>query len=132
VVPRGEAQAYAGGTWKLTDLSKLPGTLPKTNVVLAEIEVTVTDPDQLKQATPCPPAVTDAQGRSWTAMYLSDRIVRRLKPQASGKPQCLNLIADGIDGTVQIVESFLVPEDAGELSLTLSMSGAKPGRLILK
>ncbi|MEJ5022187.1 hypothetical protein WH297_20950 [Ochrobactrum vermis] len=132
IVARGEIQTYAGGNWKLVALDKFPGTLPKTNVVLAEIEVAIQDPDRLKQSMPCSLTAMDEQGRNWSTLYLSGRIIKELKPEAADKPQCFNLASENGDGPIHLVESFLVPEDVGELSLSLSMLGEQPERLVLK
>lgn len=132
VVSRGNEQAYAGGNWKLVALDKFPGTLPETNIVLAEVEVTIQDADQLKQLMPCFMTVTDTEGRRWSTVYVSKQTIQKLKPEAADKPQCYDLANETGNGPVHLVESFLVPANVGELSLLLTMLGKKPEHLVLK
>jgi len=132
VVPRGNVQAYAGGNWKLVALDKFPGTLPETNIVLAEVEVTIQDADQLKQSIPCFMTATDTEGRRWSTLYVSKKTIQKLKPEAADKPKCYDLANENGSGPVRLVESFLIPANAGELSLLLTMLGKQPEHLVLK
>ncbi len=132
VVPRGDVQTYAGANWKLVALDKFPGTLPKTSIVLAEIEVTIPDVDRLKQLIPCFVTATDTEGRSWSTLYVSNQVIQKLKPEAADKPKCYDLANENGSAPVRIVESFLVPENVGELSLLLTMLGKQPEHLVLK
>lgn len=132
VVPRGNVQAYGGGNWKMVALERFPGTLPETNIVLAEVDVTIQDADQLKQLIPCFMTVTDTEGRRWSTLYVSTQTIRKLKPEAADKPKCYDLANENGSGPVRLVESFLVPSNAGNLSLLLTMLGKQPEHLVLK
>lgn len=132
VVPRGNVQAYGGGNWKLVVLDRFPGTLPETNIVLAEVEVTIQDADQLKRLIPCFMTVTDTEDRRWSTLYVSTQTIRKLKPEAADKLKCYDLANENGSGPVRLVESFLVPANAGELSLLLTMLGKQPEHLVLK
>ncbi len=132
IVPRGDVQAYGGGNWKLVALDRFPGTLPETNIVLAEIEVTVQDAEQLKQMIPCFMTVTDTEDRRWSTLYVSNQTIQKLKPEAADKPKCYDLANENGSAPVRFVECFLVPADAGELSLLLTMLGKNPVLLVLK
>ncbi|MFQ0812819.1 hypothetical protein AVM02_01310 [Brucella anthropi] len=132
VVPRGNVQAFGGGEWKLVALDRFPGTLPETNIVLAEVEVTIQDADQLKRLLPCFMTATDTEGRRWSPLYVSAQTIGKLKPEAADKPKCYDLSNENGSGPVRLVESFLVPAKAGELSLLLTMLGKRPEHLVLK
>ena len=132
IVHRGAVQSYAGGNWKMIALDKFQGTLPETNIVLAEIEVNIQDAEQLKQMVPCFMIVTDAEGRRWSPLYVSNQAIQKLKPEAANKRKCYDLANENSDGPIHLVESFLVPADVEELSLLLTMLGKQPEHLVLK
>lgn len=44
VVERGEVQPYGGADWRMTELTRLPGELPGTVVILAEFEAAAIGP----------------------------------------------------------------------------------------
>ncbi len=86
----------------------------------------------MKQLIPCFVTATDAEGRSWSTLYVSNQVIQKLKPEAADKPKCYDLANENGSAPVRIVESFLVPENVGELSLSLSMLGKQPEHLVLK
>ncbi|PWJ84503.1 hypothetical protein C7441_105119 [Pseudaminobacter salicylatoxidans] len=131
-VERGKSQPYAGGNWRLVDLSPLPGRLPDTNVLLAELEIAIDDPVRIKQALPCSIWLIDKDGRRWEPAFLSEPVVRQMRPDAVGKPHCFNLPEIARAGTVQMFETFLIPHDAEGLALSVSMTGEQPLRLLLE
>lgn len=130
VVERGAVQDYAGARWRMETLAQLPGTLPETVVILAEFEAAATDAARLREAGPCTVALTDATGRRWEPVFLTEPIVRQARPDAADKPRCGAF--DGAGGTIAMAESFVVPEDAEGLALSVTMSGALPDRLLLR
>jgi hypothetical protein len=127
-VESGTLQRYAGADWRLTGLARLPGNLPDTIIVLAEFEATVDDPKQLVENR-CQVALTDDRGRRWEPAFLPGSAVRKAKPAAADKPHC-GLFEELSPGdTVMMAESFVVPEDAESLALSVSLSGALPAYL---
>ncbi len=75
--------------------------------MLAEVDVTIQDADQLKQLIPCFMTVTDTEGRRWSTLYVSTQTIRKLKPEAADKPKCYDLANEHGSGPVRLVESFL-------------------------
>jgi hypothetical protein len=132
IAERGEMPGYAGANWKLLALTPFPGELPQTNMIVAELELNIDDPDRFKQAMPCIIALTDSQSRSWSPTFLTDRILQKLKRDAAEKQHCLNLIQSADKGTVQIAETFLVPDDAKGFTIAVSMRGEPQQSLVLK
>lgn len=132
IAERGEMPGYAGANWKLLALTPFPGELPQTSMILAELELNIDDPDRFKQAMPCIIALTDSQSRSWSPTFLTDRILQKLKPDAAEKQHCLNLIQSAERGTVQIVETFLVPAVAKDFTVKIAMQGEPQQSVILK
>jgi hypothetical protein len=131
IVERAALQRYAGADWRLTGLARLPGSLPDTAVILAEFEATVDDPSQLAE-NQCQVALTDDRGRRWQSAFLPESAVRKAKPAAADKPRC-GLFEDISPGdTVMMAESFVVPEDAESLALSVSLSGALPAYLLFR
>lgn len=128
-VERGALQRYAGADWRLTGLARLPGSLPDTAVILAEFEATVDDPAQLAE-NPCQVALTDARGRRWEPAFLT--AVRKAKPAAADKPRCGLFEAISPGDTVMMAESFVVPEDAESLALSVSLAKALPAYLLFR
>lgn len=130
-VESGALQRYAGADWRLTGLARLPGSLPDTAVVLAEFEATVDDPSQLAENR-CQVALTDDRGRRWEPAFLPESAVRKAKPAAADKPHC-GLFEEVTPGdTVMMAESFVVPDGAESLALSVSLSGALPAYLLFR
>lgn len=130
VVERNAAQNYAGAEWRLESLTRLAGDLPDTIIVLAEFDASITDPARLREAGACTVALTDASGRRWEPLFLPEPAVREARPDAADKPRCG--IFDGASGTITMAESFLVPEGAEALALSVTMAGALPDHLLLR
>lgn len=132
VVERGEAQPYGGADWRMTELTRLPGELPGTVVILAEFEAAAIGPARLREAVPCVVALTDDRGRRWEPVFLTEPAVRRTRPDALEKPRCGAFEGSEEDGPIMMAESFLVPEDARGLSLSVALAGASPDRLLFR
>lgn len=132
-VERGTSQSYAGADWRLTGLTKLPGKLPGTTVVLTEFEAVIQDKVRLVESFPCKIALVDDRGRRWKGSFLIDPVVRKMHPDAAEKPHCGGS-ADNIrpGDTVRMVESFVIPKDAGGLTLSLALFGGAPDSLLLR
>ncbi|TIO11246.1 hypothetical protein [Mesorhizobium sp.] len=130
-VESGALQRYAGADWRLTGLARLPGSLPKTAVVLAEFEATVDDPAQLAENR-CQVALTDDRGRRWQPAFLPESAVHKAKPAAADKPHCGLFEGTSTGDTIMMAESFVVPEDAKSLALSVSLSGALPAYLLFR
>ncbi|MEO9339782.1 hypothetical protein ABFT80_20360 [Mesorhizobium sp. SB112] len=131
VVERGAAQNFAGANWRLTALTRLPGGIPGTAVILAEFEATVDDPAQLQSVGICEVGLVDNQDRRWEPLFLTEQVVRRTKPEAADKPRCGSF--ENTDrNTVRMAESFVVPEDAKELSLSATFQGTLPKYLLFR
>lgn len=132
VVERDATQDYAGAAWRLTEFTRLPGNLPDTIVVLAEFEAAVTDPARLQGGGPCTVALTDASGRRWEPVFLTESAVRESTPDAADKPRCADFSDAVAGGTITMAESFVVPESAEGLALSVTMAGALPDRLVFR
>lgn len=132
VVERGDAQDYAGAGWRLTEMTRLPGELPGTVIVLAEFEAAVADAGRLRGAAPCMAMLTDDRGRRWEPPFLPERAVRQARPDAVDKPRCGAFDGAVAGGTLAMAETFAVPEDARGLALSLTMTGALPDRLLFR
>ncbi|HTV69877.1 MAG TPA: hypothetical protein VMF90_15190 [Rhizobiaceae bacterium] len=129
-VQRGEAQTYSGAEWRLTALTRLPGELPETEFVLAEFEAAVSDPAQFQAAMPCQVRLTDGEGRRWAPAFLVERVIRAARPDVSEKPRCLNFAEARTGDTIAMAESFVVPKEAKDLTLSLSLKGEQPESLL--
>jgi hypothetical protein len=131
-VATGATQSYAGAKWQLTSLSRLPGDRADTVVVLAQFEATVDA--EFEAGNLCRVALTDAEGRRWQPVFLSERIVRKMHPEAVDKPRCSTTqFATLTKGSrTKMAETFIVPDAANDLALNVTMTGALPQYLILK
>lgn len=132
IVERGAARDYAGAAWRLTALTRLPGSLPDTIVVLAEFEAAVVDPARLQGGGPCTVALTDASGRRWEPVVLTEAAVRKARPDAADKPRCADFPGAAAGSATTMAESFVVPEGAEGLALSVTMAGALPDRLVFR
>jgi hypothetical protein len=131
LVERGATHDLAGATWRLAGLTPLPGELPETKVMLAELEIDVTDADRLRKAAPCFMTLTDAEGRRWSSNFLMPYAARSLRPDLADAKSCLNLI-EAQQGTVQLMGNFIIPDGTKGLAIILSMNGEPQRRLLLK
>ena len=117
----------AGGSWRLTSLRRLPGTLPDTSLMLAEIAVSVQAADVLKQALPCALSLTDGANRRWDPLPLPGRLLREADPAIADRPQCTTLtIGEAGEASLRVVELFLVPRQADGFTLSLALTGSPP------
>ncbi len=131
-VVTGATQNYAGAEWQLTSLSRLPGRSPDETVVLAQFEATVDA--EIEAGNFCQVVLTDAEGRRWQPVFLGERIVREMHPEAVDKPRCMTTqfetLAKG--SRAKMAETFIVPDAANDLALNVTMTGALPQYLVLK
>jgi hypothetical protein len=131
-VATGATQSYAGAEWQLTSLSRLPGNRPDAVVILAQFEARVDT--EFEAGNFCGVALTDTEGRRWQPVFLSERIVRKMHPEAVDKPRCMGTqfetLAKG--SRVKMAETFVVPDAASDLALNVTMTGALPQYLLLK
>lgn len=131
-VENGASQSYAGADWRLTGLARLPGALPGTTVVLAEYEAAVEDEARLRDSFPCKLALVDDRGRRWKGTFMVDPVVRKTRPDAAQKPHCGTAEASRKGDTIRMAESFVIPQDADGLMLSLALYGGMPDSLLLK
>jgi hypothetical protein len=131
-VAAGATQSYAGAEWQLTSLSRLPGNRADAVVVLAQFEATVDT--EFEAGNLCQVALTDAEGRRWQPVFLSERIVRKMHPEAVDKPRCSTTQFETLTkgSRAKMAETFIVPDAANGLALNVTMTGALPQYLILK
>ncbi|MDW9416675.1 hypothetical protein NKZ03_30900 [Sinorhizobium meliloti] len=116
-----------GGSWRLISLRRLPGTLPDTSLMLAEIDLSVEAADVLQQALPCALSLTDGTGRRWDPLPLPGRLLREADPEVADSPQCTTLtIGEAGDAPLRVVELFLVPRQADGFTLSLALTGSPP------
>lgn len=116
-----------GGSWRLISLRRLPGTLPDTSLMLAEIDLSVEAADVLQQALPCALSLTDGAGRRWDPLPLPGRLLREADPEVADRPQCTTLtIGEAGDAPLRVVELFLVPRQADGFTLSLALTGSPP------
>lgn len=116
-----------GGSWRLISLRRLPGTLPDTSLMLAEIDLSVEAADVLQQALPCALSLTDGAGRRWDPLPLPGRLLREAAPEVADRPQCTTLtIGEAGDAPLRVVELFLVPRQADGFTLSLALTGSPP------
>lgn len=131
-VERGASQSYGGADWRLTDRTRLPGNLPGTAVVVAEFEAVVDDPARLRESAFCMVVLTDMQGRRWRPLFLTEPMVRKMKSEAAEKPHCGVFETVDKGDTVMMAASFVVPEDAEGLALSVGLSGTLPDYLLFR
>ena len=130
-VARGAVGEYGGGTWKMTGAIRLPGDLPGTTAVLVHFEVTVNDPGQLADSV-CEAVLTDEAGRNWKPVFQLPRAVREARSKMPERTRCSGFAEAKQGATLALAESFVVPSDAQDLSLLVSLNNALPGSLRLK
>ncbi len=120
----------AGASWRLTSLRRLPGTLPDTSLMLAQIDLSVQAADVLQQALPCALSLTDGVGRRWDPLPLPGRLLREAGPEVADSPQCTTLtIGEAGKAPLRVVELFLVPRQADGFTLSLALTGSPLIRL---
>lgn len=131
-VAAGATQNYAGAEWQLTSLARMPGNRADAVVVLAQFEVTVDT--EFPAGNFCQVALTDADGRRWQPVFLSERIVRQTHPEAVEKPRCSTTRFETLTkgSRVKMAETFIVPDAAKDLALDVTMTGALPQYLVLR
>ncbi|MHA6686723.1 hypothetical protein [Mesorhizobium sp. A556] len=131
-VEKGASQPYGGADWRLTDMTRLPGNLPGTAVVVAEFEAVVGDPERLRGGASCTVVLTDMQGRRWRPLFLTEPVVRKMKPEAAEKPRCGAFESTGNGDTLMMAESFVVPEGAQGLALSVALTKSLPEYLLFR
>ncbi len=130
-VARGATQPYAGAQWQLTALTRLRDAAPGTNAVVAEFEAAVDTPDLLHKGV-CKVVLVDDKGRRWQPAFIASRVVRGGRPGADGKPRCGSLMRAETGKTVAMAETFIVPESATGLALTVTIGTAWPDYLVFR
>jgi hypothetical protein len=132
VVEDDAARDFAGGTWRLLDMKRLPGA-NDARVILAEFEASPNDPAVLSQGA-CRVRLIDDKGRRFEPVTLTEPIVRKMYPEAAERPRCGVLaFADTKNGAVvRMAESFIVPAEARDLTLRIEFPGASDETLIFK
>lgn len=131
-VEKGASQPYGGADWRLIDLTRLPGNLPGTTVVVAEFEAIVGDPARLREGASCTVVLTDSQGRRWRPLFLTEPVVRKMKPDAAQKPRCGAFESIDNGGTVMMAESFVVPQGVQGLALAVALAKSLPEYLLFR
>jgi hypothetical protein len=131
-VAAGAAQSYAGAEWQLTSLSRMPGSRADAVVVLAQFEAAIDT--EFEAGNFCHVALTDADGRRWQPVFLSERIVRQMHPEAVEKPRCSTTRFETLTkgSRVTMAETFIVPDAAKDLALNVTMTGSLPQYLVLR
>ncbi len=122
-IAHGGSGTSGGSRWQLAALRRLPGPLPDTNLILAEIKLTVQDAGTLRQALPCNVTLSDSRGRRWAPLFLPGTYLRETAPEAADLPQCSLLTAGANGASVRVAELYLVPQDAGGFILSLGLTG---------
>ena len=130
-VERGAEQDYAGATWRMTGLDRLPGRISGETVVLAQFEAVIDDPEKLAQG-PCLATLTDAEGRRWKPRFTSEPVVRSTHPEAADRQRCVSFGLDPITATLAMAETFVVPDTAEDLALEVTVAGARPMQLVFR
>jgi len=130
-VVRGATQPYAGAHWQLTALTRLRDVAPGTSAVVAEFEAAVETPEPLHKGV-CKVVLVDDRGRRWQPAFLASRVVRRGRPSADGKARCGSLMRAEKGKTVAMAETFVVPESATGLALTVTIATAWPDYLVFR
>ncbi|PLU76307.1 hypothetical protein BMJ21_00565 [Sinorhizobium medicae] len=118
IIERGSSGHGVGGSWRLASLRRLPGPLPDTNLMLAEVDFAKKADEAVQATLPCALTLTDGAGRRWAALPLPGEVV--------GKPQCSTLTVGESGRRLSIVEIFLVPQQAEGFALSLALTGAPP------
>jgi hypothetical protein len=130
-VARGTTQHYAGAQWQLTTLTRLHDAAPGTVVVVAEFDAAIDDPEPLHKGI-CKITLTDDRGRRWQPAFIAGRVVRQGRPGAVAKPRCGSLMRAEKGRTVTMAETFIVPESAAHLALTVTVATAWPDYLVFR
>ncbi|MQW73057.1 hypothetical protein GHK50_29160 [Sinorhizobium medicae] len=126
IIERGSSGHGAGGSWRLASLRRLPGPLPDTNLMLAEVDFAKKADEAVQATLPCALTLTNGAGRRWAALPLPGSLLRAAAPEVVGKPQCSTLTVGESGGRLSIVEIFLVPQQAEGFALSLALTGAPP------
>lgn len=127
IIERGSSGHGAGGSWRLASLRRLPGPLPDTNLVLAEVDFSKEEGEALRRTLPCALTLTDGAGRRWAALPLPGSLLREAAPEVVGRPQCSTLtVGESGAERLSVVEIFLVPRLAEGFALSLALTGAPP------
>ncbi|WEX74200.1 hypothetical protein PYH37_001589 [Sinorhizobium numidicum] len=133
IAETGQAGAYAGAQWRLVNLKRLPGPSDDARVILVEFEAHLDDPAVLSES-PCQVRLTDAAGRQWEPVRMTEAIVRKMYPEAAERPRCSATASAGAGkgAMVRMAENFIVPAGAKDLALVITIVGARPKSLLLK
>ena len=131
-LPPGSSALYAQARFRSSGLESFDGPLPKTKLVAAKLDITLEDVAAFKAAMPCEISLLDAQHRRFKPLSPIDGDLRKRKPEWAEKPDCNSLIGEERAGhRIEVVETYLVPDDAKIMSIYISMAGIKPQRLVL-
>ena len=115
----------------MTDLTRLPGDLPGTAAVVVHFEVTVDDPGVMAESL-CEAVLTDEAGRNWKPVFQLPRAVREARSKMPETSRCGSFAEAKQGATLALVESFVAPSDAQDLSLLVSLNNALPDSLRLR
>lgn len=131
-LPHGSSELYAQARFTPSGLVSFDGPLPKTKLVAAKLDIILADVAAFKAAMPCEISLLDAQHRRFKPLSPADGDLRKRKPEWAEKPNCNSLIGEERAGhTIEVVETYLVADDAKIMSIDISMAGVKPQRLVL-
>ncbi|MDK1374346.1 MULTISPECIES: hypothetical protein [unclassified Sinorhizobium] len=133
VVESGASRTHGGAVWRLADMKRLPGSSKEARIVLAALEALPDDPSILAQ-TNCVVRLVDAEGRRWEPLSMTEPTVRETYPEIAERPRCSALAFAGSQrgNPVKMVESFVVPANARDLSLSVEFTGAGDDVLLFK
>jgi hypothetical protein len=131
VVERGTVQRYAGAQWRLTGLTRLPEGSADANLIVAEFEAAIDDPELLREG-PCEVLLTDDKRRRWQPAFIPPRTVRQARPLAADKPRCGALLKAEKGKTIMMAEAFTVPVSASGLKVFVTIAAARPAYLVFK
>lgn len=134
VAPSGGMATYAGAEWRLSGMYKLAIAGKSAATVLAELELTVTDPQAFAAAGLCSVAVVDAEGRRWKPLFLVPSAIRRARPQVSDMKTCGAAFLDPHKpgDRIAVAETFTIPPELEKLDMVISVAGERPTYLRLE
>lgn len=117
-VERGEEQAYGGARWRLTELTRMQGTV----LAVVQFEAVVDDPALLTSGGYCLVRLMDASGRRWLPQFRTEFKVREARPELAEKQRCMSFEGVSRGQTVGMAEVYMIPESAVDLTLSLNLA----------